>query len=153
MRSQVHRYLRTLTCSLKMGCAELVLAYVCLERALMMNTTIMRCYTVRPMLLAACLVATKVTRDDVVTLMDCHKRLSPVLTNVTPIHLRRLESTVRAAALALASLVMPSTEMLSPQMLKLLDWRIPTGGVHEICESHCPYARCAMRARLVTYGL
>ena len=38
---------------------ELILAYACLERALVMHKTLMRTYSVRSMFLGACVIACK----------------------------------------------------------------------------------------------
>ena len=55
---------------------ELVFAYACVERVLDRHMTVMRTYSVRPMLLGACVIACKVTRDHAIKVCQCFEQVS-----------------------------------------------------------------------------
>jgi len=84
---------------------ELVFAYACVERVLNRHRTLMRTYSVRPMLLGACVIACKVTRDHAFKVCQCFNKVSDVLDEL------KLEALVR----------------IEHQMLELLGWRLPMG--------------------------
>ena len=46
-----------------MTVGELVMAYACVKRVLVLHPTTMRVNSVRPMLLGACIIASKTSRD------------------------------------------------------------------------------------------
>ena len=46
-----------------MTVGELVMAYACVERVLVLHPTTMRVNSIRPMLLGACVIASKTSRD------------------------------------------------------------------------------------------
>ena len=90
---------------LHLSVEELVFAYACVERVLNRHTTVMRTYSVRPMLLGACVIACKVTRDHAIKVCQCFNQVSCVLDEL------QLEALVR----------------IEHQMLELLGWCLPMG--------------------------
>ena len=59
----MHQYVLLLVERLRMTVAELVMAYACVERVLVLHPTTMRVNSIRPMLLGACVIASKTSRD------------------------------------------------------------------------------------------
>ena len=59
----MHQYVLLLVARLRMTVGELVMAYACVERVLVLHPTTMRVNSVRPMLLGACIIASKTSRD------------------------------------------------------------------------------------------
>ena len=53
----MHQYVLLLVERLRMTVAELVMAYACVERVLVLHPTTMRVNSIRPMLLGACVIA------------------------------------------------------------------------------------------------
>ena len=59
----MHQYVLLLVERLRMTVGELVMAYACVERVLVLHPTTMRVNSIRPMLLGACVIASKTSRD------------------------------------------------------------------------------------------
>ena len=59
----MHQYVLLLVARLRMTVGELVMAYACVERVLVLHPTTMRVNSIRPMLLGACVIASKTSRD------------------------------------------------------------------------------------------
>ena len=70
LASQLQQFVMVLVERLHLTVEELVLAYACVERALLAHTTLMRTYSVRSMLLGGCVIACKVSRDSDVKVID-----------------------------------------------------------------------------------
>ena len=60
---QMHQYVLLLVERLRMTVGELVMAYACVERVLVLHPTTMRVNSIRPMLLGTCIIACKTSRD------------------------------------------------------------------------------------------
>ena len=59
----MHQYVLLLVERLCMTVGELVMAYACVERVFVLHPTTMRVNSIRPMLLGACVIASKTSRD------------------------------------------------------------------------------------------
>ena len=59
----MHQYVSLLVERFRLTVGELVMAYACVERVLVLHPTTMRVNSVRPMLLGACIIASKTSRD------------------------------------------------------------------------------------------
>ena len=59
----MHQYVLLLVERFRMTVAELVMAYAVVERVLVLHPTTMRVNSIRPMLLGACVIASKTSRD------------------------------------------------------------------------------------------
>ena len=59
----MHQYVLLLVERLRMTVGELVMAYACVKRVLVLHPTTMRVNSIRPMLLGACVIASKTSRD------------------------------------------------------------------------------------------
>ena len=70
LASQLRQFVMVLVERLHLRVEELVLAYACVERALLTYPTLMRTYSVRSMLLGGCVIACKVSRDSDVKVID-----------------------------------------------------------------------------------
>ena len=70
LASQLRQFVMVLVQRLYLRVEELVLAYACVERALLAHPTLMRTYSVRSMLLGGCVIACKVSRDSDVKVID-----------------------------------------------------------------------------------
>ena len=70
LASQLRQFVMVLVQRLNLRVEELVLAYACVERALLTYPTLMRTYSVRSMLLGGCVIACKVSRDSDVKVID-----------------------------------------------------------------------------------
>lgn len=92
-----------LVARLHLSVGETVLAYTILERALLTEPTIMRCYSIRPMFLGATVLACKLTRDNRISLEGLRVRLDDVFNTLELSLLKNIEL----------------------QMLEVLHWRIP----------------------------
>ena len=67
---QMHQYILLLIERLRMTVGELVMAYACVERVLVLHPTTMRVNSIRPMLLGACVIASKTSRDGELSLLQ-----------------------------------------------------------------------------------
>ena len=85
-------FVMALAFRLRLSTAELVMAYAFVERALVENPSLMRTYSVRPMFLGGCVLATKLTRDYDFRIREIYERIDDVLNTM---HIRLL---VRAPA-------------------------------------------------------
>ena len=59
----MRQYVLLLVERFRLTVGELVMAYACVERVLVLHPTTMRVNSVRPMLLGACIIASKTSRD------------------------------------------------------------------------------------------
>ncbi len=59
----MHQYVLLLVERLRMTVGELAMAYACVERVLVLHPTTVRVNSIRPMLLGACVIASKTSRD------------------------------------------------------------------------------------------
>ena len=59
----MQQYVSLLVERFRLTVGELVMAYACVERVLVLHPTTMRVNSVRPMLLGACIIASKTSRD------------------------------------------------------------------------------------------
>ena len=75
---QMHQYVLLLVERLRMTVGELVMAYACVERVLVLHPTTMRVNSIRPMLLGTCIIACKTSRDGDLSLWQVSP-LSPFL--------------------------------------------------------------------------
>ena len=66
----MHQYILLLVERLRMTVGELVMAYACVERVLVLHPTMMRVNSIRPMLLGACVIASKTSRDGELSLLQ-----------------------------------------------------------------------------------
>ena len=73
----MHQFVSLLIERLQMTVGELVMAYACVERVLIMHQTTMRVNSVRPMLLGACVIVCKASCDVDVTLRQVASPLDP----------------------------------------------------------------------------
>ena len=72
-------FVMALAFRLRLSTAELVMAYAFVERALRVNPSLMRIYSVRPMFLGGCVLATKLTRDYDFRMRNIYERIDDVL--------------------------------------------------------------------------
>ena len=72
----MHQYVLLLVERLRMTVAELVMAYAVVERVLVLHPTTLRVNSIRPMLLGACVIATKTSRDGDIGLWEVTPPLS-----------------------------------------------------------------------------
>jgi len=103
----MHQYVMFLVQRLGLNVEELVFAYACVERALFLHGTVLRRYSVRSLMLGACVIARKVTRDHHVSLGVCFYQLCDVLD----------------------ALEFEVLKLIERQMLEVLGWRLPMGVV------------------------
>ena len=66
----MHQYVLLLVERLCMTVGELVMAYACIEHVLVLHPTTMRVNSIRPMLLGACVIASKTSRDGELSLLQ-----------------------------------------------------------------------------------
>ena len=59
----MHQFVSLLVERLEMDAGELVMAYTVVQRALMYHPTMLRASSIRPMLLGACIITCKTSRD------------------------------------------------------------------------------------------
>ena len=78
---QMHQYVLLLVELLRMTVGELVMAYACVERVLVLHPTTMRVNSIRPMLLGACVIALKTTRDGDLSLWQ----VAPLFRSLRPV--------------------------------------------------------------------
>eukprot|EP00908_Phaeocystis_cordata_P014702 Transcript_25803.p1 GENE.Transcript_25803~~Transcript_25803.p1 ORF type:complete len:199 (-),score=48.67 Transcript_25803:115-711(-) len=120
----VKTFVMALAFRLRLSTAELVMAYAFVERALVVNPSLMRIYSVRPIFLGGCVLATKLTRDREMRMRDIYERIDDVLNTMDIRLLVKIEH----------------------QMLECLHWRFPTGDVYH------DYARALFAAASQTLG-
>jgi len=77
----MHQYVLLLVELLRMTVGELVMAYACVERVLVLHPTTMRVNSIRPMLLGACVIALKTTRDGDLSLWQ----VAPLFRSLRPV--------------------------------------------------------------------
>ena len=126
-------FVMALAFRLRLSTAELVMAYAFVERALVANPSLMRIYSVRPMFLGGCVLATKLTRDYDFRMHKIYERIDDVLNTMdirllVRVPLRRSPRT----SPPLASAHVPSALLracaqvnIEHQMLECLHWRFP----------------------------
>ena len=72
-------FVMALAFRLRLSTAELVMAYAFVERALHVNPSLMRIYSVRPMFLGGCVLATKLTHDNDFRMRNIYEQIDDVL--------------------------------------------------------------------------
>ena len=73
----MHQYVSLLIERFRMTVGELVMAYACVERVLLLHPTTMRASSIRPMLLGASIISCKTCRDDALSLRQVPPLSSP----------------------------------------------------------------------------
>lgn len=106
---------------LRMNAQEVVLVFAILERLVEWHGAVLQARSARPIFLAACVLALKLTTDNDVSTRDCYEAVADCFTGLTPLFLARAEE----------------------QLLELLDWRVPNDP--QLYEGH---ARALVRAGL-----
>ena len=101
--ADVSELVRTLVERLRLDAHEVVIAMVLLETLLVRHGPVLQLYSARPLLLATCILALKLTRDGDVATIKCVRALEDHFTALTPVLGARIER----------------------QLLEYLDWRIP----------------------------
>eukprot|EP00964_Phaeocystis_antarctica_P082947 scaffold52108_cov57-Phaeocystis_antarctica.AAC.4 len=138
----MHQYVLLLVDRLLMTVGELVMAYACVERVLVLHPTTMRVNSIRPMLLGACIIACKTSRDGNLSLWQVTHPLLPLplapdRPEPRPHHTRthtlrrarprqfqeRLHDVLDVDVALLA--------YIEHQMLEVLHWSFPMGPVHQ----------------------
>ena len=101
--TDVSELVRTIVERLRMNAQELVVAVVLLETLMIRHGAVFQLYSARPLLLATCILARKLTRDADAPTPSCVRALEDHFTALTPELGARIER----------------------QLLTYLDWRIP----------------------------
>merc|ERR1712159_523140 len=93
----------------RMSVAEIGIAYTLVERMVLLNPSLLRCYSVRPIFLGCCVLAVKVSREGAPT--NLLGRVQDVFNLLDVTLLSRIEH----------------------QLLEVLDWRMPMdAGQHQV---------------------
>ena len=95
--------------TLDMTAADLVVAYVLIERVVLRCASAIRLFTIRPFILTACVLAVKLAHDKAITTRMCYDRLHGVFCALTMQGLTSYES----------------------QLLLILDFEIPSGRLYQ----------------------
>ena len=106
---------------LRMDAPEVVLAIAILQRLVEWHGAVLQARSARPIFLAACVLALKLTTDNNVSTRDCYDAVADCFTGLSPLLLARVEE----------------------QLLEMLDWRVPNDP--QLFER---YARALVRAGL-----
>ena len=106
---------------LRMDAPEVVLAVAILQRLVDWHGAVLQARSARPIFLAACVLALKLTTDNDVSTRDCYDAIADCFTSLSPLLLARVEE----------------------QLLEMLDWRVPNDP--QLYEG---YARALVRAGL-----
>ena len=106
--AQVREVVEALTHCLRLSNEVLVTAVVVFEKFIRVDPSIVRVYTMRPMLIGACLIALK-HNDDFVDTRRCWRRLRRVFDDLEFDHLLGIEK----------------------KLLKLIDYRLPMGIIYQ----------------------
>ena len=101
--ADVAELVRTLVERLRLDAHEVVIVMVLLETLLVRHGPVLQLYSARPLLLATCILALKLTRDGDVATSTCVRAVEDHFTALTPVLGARIER----------------------QLLEYLDWRIP----------------------------
>ena len=101
--TDVFELVRTIVERLRMDAHEVVIAMVLLETLLVRHGFVLQLYSARPLLLATCILASKLTRDADMPTHSCVQAMESHFTALTPQLGARIEL----------------------QLLEYLDWRIP----------------------------
>jgi len=101
--TDVFELVRTIVERLRMDAHEVVIAMVLLETLLVRHGFVLQLYSARPLLLATCILASKMTRDADMPTHSCVQAMESHFTALTPQLGARIER----------------------QLLEYLDWRIP----------------------------
>lgn len=102
-RANVSELVRTVVERLRMEASEVVIAMALLESLLVKRGHVLQVHSARPVLLAACILTRKLTRDADLSTLTCVAAVEDVFTALTPVLGGRIER----------------------QLLEYLDWRIP----------------------------
>jgi len=95
-----------------MGVHDVVIAMVLVEALVACQGMLVRSHSVRPIFVAACVLARKLSSDADVTTAECSAAMDDCFTNLSALLLARMEE----------------------QLLVLLDWRMPVDPrVYESC--------------------
>ena len=81
---QMYQYVLLLVGRLNMTVGELVMAYACVERVLVLHPTTMRVNSIRPMLLGACVIASKTSQDGDLSLCQVAPSSAPCTVHCAP---------------------------------------------------------------------
>ena len=106
--AQVREVVEALTHCLRLSSEVLVMAVVVFEKVIRVDPSIVRVYTMRPMLIGACLIALK-HADDFVDTRRCWRRLRQVFDTLEFDHLLAIEE----------------------KLLKIIDYRLPMGIIYQ----------------------
>jgi len=101
--ADVSELVRTLVERLRLDAHEVVIVMVLLDTVLVRHGPVLQLYSARPLLLAMCTLALKLTRDGDVPTIACVRAMADYFTALTPVLGARIEL----------------------QLLEYLDWRIP----------------------------
>jgi len=101
--TDVHDLVRTIVERLRMDAHEVVIAMVLLETLLVQRGFVLQLYSARPLLLATCILASKLTRDVDIPTLSCVRAMENHFTALTPQLGARIER----------------------QLLEYLEWHIP----------------------------
>ena len=80
----MNQYVLLLVERLRMTVGELVMAYACVERVLVLHPTTIRVNSIRPMLLGACVIASKTSRDGDIGLWEVAPSSAPCVFPFAP---------------------------------------------------------------------
>lgn len=100
--------MEALTHCLRLSSEILVAAVVVFEEVIRINSSILRVYTMRPMLTGACLIALK-HADDFVNTRECWRRLRTAFDTLEFDHMLAIEQ----------------------KLLKILDYQLPIGVIYQ----------------------
>ena len=148
-KPQMHQYVSLLVERFRMSVGELVMAYACVERVLILHPTTLRASSIRPMLLGASIVACKTSRDGRLCLWQVPMPTSPSSApQLASFHLHGphtqpltfdLMQPSRSAPAQFCYVLhdvldvdVPLLACIEGQMLELLDWSVPMAlGLHQ----------------------
>ena len=122
---QMHQYVLLLVELLRMTVGELVMAYSCVERVLVLHPTTMRVNSIRPMLLGACVIALKTLRDGDLSLWQVAPLFRSRRPALNPPHAARRATSPRQFQNALSEILDVDMTLLARielQMLEVLHW-------------------------------
>ena len=105
----INDFVTVLAERLHMTVNDLVLAYVLFEKVIIAQRSTLRSFTVRPLLVAASVLAVKISSDEVITTADCFAALEADFTALDSYHL---------------------TDLMT-QLLIILGYRIPSGPIYQ----------------------
>ncbi len=140
---QMHLYVSFLVERFRMSSGELVMAYACVERVLILHPTTMRVSSIRRMLLGACIISCKMCRDDALSLRQVPFSLLHISLPLSPTFPARCPNPLhpsqrarprqfRDVLRAVLDIDVALLAYIEHQMLELLYWRVPMDlGLHQ----------------------